>query len=469
MIRVYYLPGITASFLSFDRFGGQPYYPDLVAMASNHPLTSALGVDGVSPLPVVGKQLYPTSAYQFQELRSILQPQLPGGYSVVSFPYDWRLNPLIEARRLWAQLKLENDPNNPAILLCHSMGGLVGCLAYREAWLEGKDSYINSVITMGSPLAGSYAVLKVAGQIATGNFDSVFVSGFAAVAPLIFFVGSSLARSLIFSWPGFLSLWPSLQGNAGVGDPNRSLCFDPRSFPDLPAVYVKGRLDDATAINHTVQVAVSIVEPLGKLLTICGTGASTVNRLDPVVANVLPASMRSTFEGDGLVANRGSFSSYSHNSLRPYTHGQLPLSCAADGTLARFITAANPVQPVPPLFVPPLPAPSQPEGGSLSPGPSLPFPSEPFMTLESNVTLTPVTSAPLISILNLLLPPAQRYTVLAFTGGNLMIPNVRGQYKSQRLSWKAALALLPLPAGVYTFSGTGWFYVPTSPPVPAIV
>jgi pimeloyl-ACP methyl ester carboxylesterase len=467
-IRVYYLPGITASFLSFDRFGAQPYYPDPVAMVTNHPLTAALDVDGVSPLPPFGKQLYPTSAYQFQELRAILQPQLPGGYTVTSFPYDWRLNPLSEARRLWAQLQQENDPNNQAILLCHSMGGLVGCLAYREAWLVGKDSVIDSVICLGSPLAGSYAVIKVAGQLLTGNFDNAFVSAFAASAPLIFFAGSQLARKVVFTWPGFLSLWPSLEGNAGVGDPNRSLCFDPSSFPDLPTVYMMGRLSDARSINHTVRVAVQIVEPLGKLLTICGTGAQTVNRLDAVVANVLPSSMRTTFDGDGLVANRASFSTYSHSSLRPYTHGQLPISCASDGTIARFITAANPVQPVAPLVQPPLPPPVPPESGSLSPGPTVAFPSEPFLSGESLMTLTPVTSLPLVTILNLLLPAVNRYTVLGFTGGNLATPYVRGQYKSQRLAWKAALSLLPLPAGVYTFGGAGWFYVPTSPPVPTI-
>jgi pimeloyl-ACP methyl ester carboxylesterase len=436
------VPGITASFLSFDRFGGKPYYPDPVAMATNNPFTAALAADGVSPNPNGGQQLYPFDVYQFQQLRAILQPQLPSNFSLTSFPYDWRLLPSIEADRLWTQIKLENTPDSPATLLCHSMGGLVGCLVYRNADAENRTNLIRRVICLGSPLGGSYAVVKVAGQLLTGQVDNTLATLFSVGAPLLFQLATRLARLLVFTLPGFVSLFPNNTGNAAYGDPKRGLLYDPASYPDLNQPFIAAVLARQVPVMSVHKVAVQLCERSGVLVTVSGTSALTAAALRPDATDILPASLLNTFDGDGLVTVRASQSSFGPGSTKPYTHNQLPLSLASDGSLAALITA-----PVSAPVVTP----------------------DPFTPPREVMQLVPVVSLPLLAVLNPLSLGATKYTVLGFTAGNPTLPYVRGMWRSQRLAWKYAMSLLPVPGAVYTFSGNAWFYVPTADIAPIVV
>src|SRR4029077_4768744 len=111
---------------------------------------------------------------------------------------------------------------------------------------------------------------------------------------------------LIFSWEGFTSLWPSTKGKAAYGDPKRALLYEPSSYPDYPQLGDGDFLDNLQLFQGLLVVAVRLAEGSGKLKTVSGDSASTINRLSEDASDILPASMRRTFAGDGLVTVRAS-------------------------------------------------------------------------------------------------------------------------------------------------------------------
>ena len=61
------------------------------------------------------------------------------------------------------------DKNNyeEVILVCHSMGGIVGALYMAKCKLDNKDSRVDKFITLGTPYLGSPKALYT---LETGNF-----------------------------------------------------------------------------------------------------------------------------------------------------------------------------------------------------------------------------------------------------------------------------------------------------------
>lgn len=93
-----------------------------------------------------------------------------GKRQVVAFAYDWRLSVRFNAERLKTFLADElgawrvrsQNADARAILICHSMGGLIARFYINK--LKGAES-VSRVITLGTPYAGSVkAVLYLAGN-----------------------------------------------------------------------------------------------------------------------------------------------------------------------------------------------------------------------------------------------------------------------------------------------------------------
>lgn len=436
-MNVYYLPGITASFLSFDRFGLKPYYFDVGALVSNDPRTAALDRDGLSPYPDGGQQLFPYAAYQYPELKAILQPQIPG-FSLVALPYDWRKEITVTAASIADQIERECSPQNPATLLCHSMGGLVGVNVHKTLVARSKADYIRRVITLGSPHAGSYAVVAVMNALLPGGDKGTLVNFFETQFSLLVAAAGSFARALIATWPGFAELYPSLQKSAAYGDPQRKLIYNPALYPDLQPSGLADRLTENALFWQPFQVsAVQDIEQRGKLFTVSGTSAFTIRAIKSDASDFSTDNFVRTIDGDGLVTVRSSQSG--DGIIKPYTHSELPLKLASDGTLAMLINMPEPV--VPPPVVP-----------------------NPFTPPPEVLVLIPVTSVALLNVLLPLQPETNKFTVLAFPGGDRASPVIVGQERSQRSAWKRANNNGTGIAAVYQYNGTSWFYVPTSPP-----
>ena len=100
---------------------------------------------------------------------------LTEGESFFRFPYDWRRDNRVAARRLsrlaerWLGAFREKSPEARLILVCHSMGGLVAryFLEVLEGWRMTR-----ALITFGTPFRGSPAALNsLANGVRKGPMD----------------------------------------------------------------------------------------------------------------------------------------------------------------------------------------------------------------------------------------------------------------------------------------------------------
>ena len=92
-----------------------------------------------------------------------LQAELPAG-QVVAFPYDWRLSSRVNGRRFAEYLeravsdwqKLTNNRSARAVVIAHSMGGLVSRWAIEK---EGVYEHVSRLVTLGTPYRGAAKAL----------------------------------------------------------------------------------------------------------------------------------------------------------------------------------------------------------------------------------------------------------------------------------------------------------------------
>jgi len=92
-------------------------------------------------LPVVAKNLYAVSE----------QALIHAGYTVLHFPYDWRIPVSQNADKL-AQFIADKVNNDNVYLLGHSMGGLIA-RSYGEKY--HTNSTVKKILTVGAPFEGS--------------------------------------------------------------------------------------------------------------------------------------------------------------------------------------------------------------------------------------------------------------------------------------------------------------------------
>lgn len=104
----------------------------------------------------------------YSKIRRVLcdKLKLTMGRDFFEFPYDWRKDNRIAARRLSRFLeqvigerRAEGNVGCRAILVTHSMGGLVARY-YLEALQGWGDGLVRSLITMGTPFRGSVNALR---------------------------------------------------------------------------------------------------------------------------------------------------------------------------------------------------------------------------------------------------------------------------------------------------------------------
>ena len=148
---VIFLPGIMGSALAVD---GDGIWMDISDLAFGGFMKLAIGakrtVRPVEPLP-----------RSYGELLRFLAAT----HRVVPFPYDWRLQPEVEADRLADVLKNELDTaeknNQPVRILAHSMGGLVTrtmIARHPKTWARLCANDGGRFLMMGTPNGGSHSI-----------------------------------------------------------------------------------------------------------------------------------------------------------------------------------------------------------------------------------------------------------------------------------------------------------------------
>jgi pimeloyl-ACP methyl ester carboxylesterase len=200
---VVFLPGITGSVLAKDGrdvwgvsassifravVSGGDSIRELALEVPDDPSLDDLG-DGVAATRLVPDVHLIPGFWKIDGYSKLVQDiqgafGLEEGESLFQFPYDWRRDNRVAARKLqrsigsWLRERRRTRPGAKAVLVAHSMGGLVS-----RYYLEvlGGWSDVRTLVTFGTPYGGS---LKALGFITNGYRLGVGPLGFD-LAPLL--------------------------------------------------------------------------------------------------------------------------------------------------------------------------------------------------------------------------------------------------------------------------------------------
>lgn len=175
------------------------------------------------------------------------------GFNADFLPYDWRY-PVAEAgARL--HKKLTQDGVRDAVLVAHSMGGLV---ARQIAALDPGRSVAAKVITVGTPNFGSYSPVQVfrlthSLLITLGKWDLVHTPG-------------EIANKYLRHFPGLIEMMPSPEKR-----PDEKY-FESQYWPSGGARPLKPALEAAGTAQDTLPA------PDDRFVQIVGTGEETIQQ-----------------------------------------------------------------------------------------------------------------------------------------------------------------------------------------------
>lgn len=210
------------------------------------------------------------------------QFELRPGENYFEFPYDWRRDNRVAARKLrrasheWLRNWREKSGNTDAklVLLAHSMGGLVS-----RAFLELEDGWkdTRTLVTFGTPYRGS---LNAAGFVANGFRKKI--------GPLTLVDLTDMLRSLT-SVHQLLPIYPCIDD--GTGEPKRPA--EATGFPHLDAARAAAALD----FHRSIEAA---VEEHRRDESYLARGY----RLEPVVGTDQPTINSGRIDGDRLVLSQ---------------------------------------------------------------------------------------------------------------------------------------------------------------------
>lgn len=119
------------------------------------------------------------------------------GYTVHTFPYDWR-KPIDEGASLlkeFVEAKAGNDSKKEFIFVAHSMGGLV-TRRYLEIFGDQAKNRLEKLIMLGTPNRGSYLPFKAM----KGDNKILKIAGFI--------YGGEVIRKIVQTLPGLYELCP---------------------------------------------------------------------------------------------------------------------------------------------------------------------------------------------------------------------------------------------------------------------
>ncbi len=285
--RAWLLPGIMGTKLGFARRGAQP--PDAVWLDPPDLIAGrALELrhrprDRVRPLGVIDQ------GYLMLRLRLVA-----AGYDVEYFAYDWRLG----IARLGAAFatRLRAD-RRPAVIVAHSLGGLVARAAMRRARLPP----VSRIVMLGTPNFGSYAAVQA-------------MRGSYAVVRRIAMLdrrhdADTLTRTVFSTFTSLYDLLP--YGLAAVG-------LDYHDRANWP---VHGPGPDPARLAAAADLSRLLLPGDARFAAIAGIGA-------PTVTAALPGRREFTYtyrrDGDGTVPLASAQLPGASLHFAPVVHGLLP-------------------------------------------------------------------------------------------------------------------------------------------------
>jgi pimeloyl-ACP methyl ester carboxylesterase len=360
MPNIYLVPGLVGSeLLSAQR---PPLGPTLwlsyTRIALGHMGRTRLGPDGVSPAEGYGVLCTPGRPLPdfYTQWSQLLDEQLSGqGYNTLQHGYDWRLHPSDNGDSLANRIRSDTTADEPAVIIGHSMGGLVARFAWRSLVRTDETALIRRIITLGTPHWGSYQIEELWSFL---RREIQLIWGLTQIGERVWtdlapppdpgpWTPDQVVR-LTQTWPGCYDLLPN-PAQPGVGsDPLRYLLWDAANWPAARRP-VQEWLDYAHDVTFPALVAANTRPPASVLTTVATTNIPTQVRLQSAAAlGSFEALVLDGF-GDGVVGTASALLEGSTQvTVDGVGHSDLPGAVARSGQLAALVLAVNPDAPGPP-------------------------------------------------------------------------------------------------------------------------
>jgi len=194
------------------------------------------------------KSIRPMGVLLFSYAKLKLQLDI-AGFDAKFFPYDWRLG--IEELGAALASRIAAD-EKPAMLIAHSMGGLIARVATKRL----PKRCVRKLILLGTPNRGSYAPV----QALRGTYP--FVRKLARLD--LKHTPEQLAQKVFCTFPGICQLLPPPVPGSKVD------LLDSRCWPSV------GPKPDATLLARVAAVRAQLAAPDARMMHIVGVNRETV-------------------------------------------------------------------------------------------------------------------------------------------------------------------------------------------------
>jgi pimeloyl-ACP methyl ester carboxylesterase len=365
--KVVVVPGLGGTQLFYrGGFGGfTNYWYNPPIMLSSNPLTAALASDGISPYPVLGKQLYPGGPVDLGIYEPLMTSLANANFNPVFWGYDWRLSLTTLQAQFVAFLNAANL-TSPFYVVAHSMGGLVAQLAYPTYQLGAKPFTWQRTVYVGTPHGGCHmAAAALAGWFPDYSQLKLFAEVFNLSPPLvpglkqsIITTTMTLLGQLFGSWPSLYDLLPNYNGYWQSADPNASQLAQLATYASTWGGQTAGGFADAVATLGFL--VTNLTQPRPQEVCIYGSGFSTPSTYNGTPNNPGYTTSYSNSDGDGTVLDFRAQLPPPIPSVEVMGISHLDLVRSNTGNVA-IISAlgAQPVGSTVDIFVPPIQPPAK--------------------------------------------------------------------------------------------------------------
>lgn len=215
--KIWLIPGLLESELS--RIGAEPVlWLNGKALGYSEFAGLELAEDGISPKPPYGQQLFSSGVISpyWTTVEATLERAFSSEYNIELWHYDWRYDVRDTGHDLGNQIVSQNSPLNPAVIVGHSLGGIVARFAWDRLMQTFGPGWISKVITIGTPHEGSFNMpwafnsSNPTVQLITGYKVATFAARAAAKEVDAFESLMTPARmiDIMMSWPSVYYLMP---------------------------------------------------------------------------------------------------------------------------------------------------------------------------------------------------------------------------------------------------------------------
>lgn len=255
---VWFVPGFMGSTLSLYRqsvlgtaavnriaplWGSIPSIPyatylNLLALPGSIPSGQVILADGLAPSSLGG----------YSDFVTWMAANLPTGWQLAPWPFDWRQSARDLGRDLANQLEYSQNQGNTNYVIAHSQGALVAWSAWAALVDDSRGAAMSRLVTFGGALYGTNSTPSIFREeeasldqlLILQNILSALRSGGAA---LIALGGNSFTLStafqtlskqgllnLVASWPAIYDLYPDYSMLDDPNDTNRPWLWDPAKW-----------------------------------------------------------------------------------------------------------------------------------------------------------------------------------------------------------------------------------------------